>query len=68
MAKRGYMDKPRAVSTQPAAAKVLVALLEKLHTASVRGRRGGLAVVRTMTENGLPKVGGRDSGLGTAPG
>ena len=44
------MDNPRVVSTQPAAAKVLVALLEKLRSVSVRGPRGGLALVRTMTE------------------
>jgi hypothetical protein len=43
------MDEPRAVNQQPAAAKVLAALLEKLHSASARGRRGNLAVVRTMT-------------------
>lgn len=45
------LDNPRAVSQQPAAAKVLAALLEKLHSAS-GGRRGNLALVRTMTEKG----------------
>jgi hypothetical protein len=35
-----------------AAAKVLVALLDKLRSTSARGRRGGLALVRTMTEKG----------------
>lgn len=46
------MDNPRAVGQQPAAAKVLAAMLENLRTASARGRRGGLSVVRTMTEKG----------------
>ena len=46
------LDNPRAVSSQPAAAKGLAALLDKLRSASARGRRGNLAVVRTMTENG----------------
>jgi hypothetical protein len=46
------MDDPRAVNQQPAAAKTLAMLLDKLHAASARGRRGGLEVVRTMTENG----------------
>jgi hypothetical protein len=35
------MDNPKAVSSQPPAAKVLAALLDKLSSASVRGRRGG---------------------------
>ena len=30
----------------------LAALLDKLCSASARGRRGGLALVRTMTEKG----------------
>jgi hypothetical protein len=42
------MDSPRAVNQHAAAAKVLATLLEKLHAASARGRRGGLAVVRAM--------------------
>ena len=42
------LDNPKAVNQQPAAAKVLAAMLEKLHSASAR-RRGGLALVRTMT-------------------
>jgi hypothetical protein len=46
------LDNPKAVNQQPAAAKVLAALLDKLRSASARGRRGGLAVVRTMTEKG----------------
>jgi hypothetical protein len=43
------LDNPKAINQQPAAAKVLAALLEKLRAASARGRRGGLAVVRAMT-------------------
>lgn len=46
------LDNPKAVSTQPAAAKVLVALLEKLRSVATRGHRGSLAVVRTMTKKG----------------
>lgn len=46
------MDNPRAINQQPAAAKVLAALLDKLRSASAHGRRGGLALVRTMTEKG----------------
>jgi hypothetical protein len=30
----------------------MVALLDKLHSASASGRRGRLAVVRTLTEKG----------------
>jgi hypothetical protein len=43
---------PRTVNQQPAAAKVLATLLDKLRSASARGRRGHLTVVRTMTEKG----------------
>ena len=46
------LDNPRAVNQHAAAAKVLSALLDKLRAVSARGRRGGLAVVRTMTEKG----------------
>ena len=46
------LDNPRAVSSQPTAAKVLASLLDKLHSASARGRRGNLASVRTMTQKG----------------
>ena len=52
---RGWGSPPTPVSTtnqQPAAAKVLAALLEKLRSASAQGRRGRLAVVRTLTEKG----------------
>jgi hypothetical protein len=37
------------VNQQPAAAKVLGTLLDKLHSASARGRRGNLALVNSMT-------------------
>jgi len=40
------------VNQPPAAAKVLAALLEKLHAASAQGRCGSLALVRTMTQKG----------------
>jgi Protein of unknown function (DUF4236) len=46
------LDNPRAVNQQPAAAKVLVSLLDRLRSASAHGHRGRLAVVRTMTEKG----------------
>ena len=46
------LDNPKAVNQQPAAAKVLAALLDKLRLMSARGRRGGLALVRTITERG----------------
>jgi hypothetical protein len=36
----------------PAAAKVLTSLLDKLHSASARGRRGNLALVKSMTTTG----------------
>lgn len=46
------LNNPKAVNQQPAAAKVLAALLDKLRLMFARGRRGGLALVRTMTERG----------------
>jgi hypothetical protein len=46
------LDNPKAINQHLAAAKTLATLLEKLRAASPRGRRGGLAVVRTMTEKG----------------
>jgi hypothetical protein len=49
LALAGIMDNPRAVNQHHAAAKTLVVLLDKLFSASARGRRGGLAVVREMT-------------------
>jgi hypothetical protein len=39
-----------AVDQQLEAAKVLATLLDKPYSPSARGRRGGLALVRTMTE------------------
>ncbi|HSS23876.1 MAG TPA: hypothetical protein VLL82_05625 [Mycobacterium sp.] len=46
------LDNPRAVNQQPAAAKALAGLLDKLRSASAHGRRGGLALVRAMAEKG----------------
>jgi hypothetical protein len=46
------LDNPKAVATHPPAAKALAGLLEKLRSASAHGRRGNLALVRTMTEKG----------------
>lgn len=43
------LDSPRVPSAQPAAAKVLVTVLDSLRKGSARGRHGGLAVVRAMT-------------------
>src|SRR5438270_13493807 len=42
------MDSPKTVNQQPAAAKVLASLLDKLRSASAQRRRGNLAVVRAM--------------------
>src|SRR5690349_13837124 len=42
----------KAVNQQPAAAKVLASLLDKLHQAGAPGRRGHLATVRAMTDRG----------------
>jgi hypothetical protein len=36
------LDNPRAINQHPAAATVLATLLDKLRSASARGRRGGL--------------------------
>jgi hypothetical protein len=44
------LDNPKSAN-QPAAAKVLISMLEKLRSASPAGRRG-LAVVRDMTKKG----------------
>ena len=43
------LDNPRAKSTQPPAAKVLVSVMDTLHKGSAQGRRGNLAVVRAMS-------------------
>jgi hypothetical protein len=40
------------VNQQPAAAKVLISLLDKLRSASTPARRGHLASVRRLTDNG----------------
>ena len=48
------LDNPRAVNQQPAEAKVLTALLDKLHSASARGRRGNLLLVKSMTASSPP--------------
>jgi hypothetical protein len=44
------LDNPRAPSAQPAAAKVLVSVMDQLHKGSAQGRRGSLAVVKSMTQ------------------
>jgi len=46
------LDDSKAVNQQPAAAKVLASLLDKLRSAQARNRRGRLAVVRTMSDKG----------------
>jgi hypothetical protein len=46
------LDNPKAVSSQPPAAKVLTTVLDKLHSVGAQSRRGRLAVVRTLTERG----------------
>ena len=43
------LDNQRAVSSQPAAAKVLTSLLDKLRSASAPNHRGRLRVVRAMS-------------------
>jgi hypothetical protein len=45
------LDNPKAVNPQPAAAKVLASLLDKLRTPA-QDRRDRLSVVRTLTEKG----------------
>jgi hypothetical protein len=46
------LDNPKAVNQQPAAAKVLASLLDKLRSASARGCHFHLSPVRTMTRKG----------------
>ena len=46
------LNNPRAVSSRPAAAKVLAAPLDNLRLASARERRGNLASVRPLTNKG----------------
>jgi hypothetical protein len=43
------LDNPKAVNQQPAAAKVLVTVLDTLRKGSAQGRRGNLALVKSMT-------------------
>ena len=45
------LDSSRAASAQPAAAKVLVSVMDALHKGSAQ-RRGRLALVKSMTEKG----------------
>jgi len=45
------LDHPRALSSKPAAARQLARFLDDLHKGSA-ARRGGLSVVRQMTEKG----------------
>jgi hypothetical protein len=46
------LDDPKAKNHAPAAAKVLVSVLDMLRSDSARQRRGGLALVREMTTKG----------------
>ncbi len=46
------LDSPRVMSAHPPAAKALTMLLGTLGKAPARGRRGGLALVKAMTERG----------------
>lgn len=48
---RNVLDNPRAVSSHAAAARVLARLLDELRKGAGRGR-GGLKVVRAMTDKG----------------
>jgi len=51
------LDNPKAMNQHPAAAKVLATMLDKLHSASARGHRGHLAVVKSMTASSpLPNL------------
>jgi hypothetical protein len=50
LALAAILDDTRHVATQPGAAKVLASLMDKLHQAGTRGRRGHLATVRAMTD------------------
>jgi hypothetical protein len=52
LARARILDSSRVASAQPAAAKVLVSVMDTLHKGSAQGRRGNLALVRTMTEKG----------------
>lgn len=48
----GRLLDSRAQSAKPSAARVLAPLLDDLHKASARDRRGGLSVVKAMTDPG----------------
>jgi hypothetical protein len=48
------LDNPKAVNQQPAAAKTLAVLLDKLASMSAHGRRGHLSPVREMTKKAMP--------------
>ena len=48
------LDNPKAVSTQPAAARVLITTLDRLHS-SLTQPRGRLAAVRALTGEVLGK-------------
>jgi hypothetical protein len=50
--RRGSWTTPRQLISTRQRRKVLSALLDKLRSASAQGRRGRLAVVRTLTEKG----------------
>jgi hypothetical protein len=43
------LDSAKVASAQPAAAKVLVSVMDALHKGSAQERRGNLALVREMT-------------------
>ena len=45
------LDNPKAISSQPPAARQLIKALDRLHATSSR-RRGNLSVVRSMTKKG----------------
>lgn len=49
------LDNPKAMSTQPAAARVLITTLDKLHS-SLTQPRGRLACVRALTGEVLGKL------------
>jgi hypothetical protein len=44
------LDSSRVPTPKPPAAKVLVSVLDALHKGSTQGRRGSLAVVKSMTK------------------
>jgi hypothetical protein len=48
------LDNPKATNQQPARRRVLAALLDTLRKGSAQGRRGNLAVVRSLTSPSVP--------------